>query len=105
MPNQPTLELEDFPAGPHESQHWLHHDGRTFFLWPARDRKTNDVVQVEVEVTHINAENVAEQLPPSRRSIELAARELYHAGKKSIRILRPDTYWIPPGVNSVRSGQ
>jgi hypothetical protein len=104
MPNQPTLELEDFPAVPLESQHWLHHDGRTFFLWPARDLKTNDVIQVEIEVTHISSEAVAEQLKPSRRSFELAARELYHAGKKSIRLMRPDTYWIPPGTNGHRSG-
>ncbi|WP_439541840.1 hypothetical protein [Hyphomicrobium sp.] len=99
MPHQPTLELADFPAVPHESQNWLHHDGRTFFLWPARDPKTNDVVQVEVEVTHISTDDVAGQLKPSRRSIELAAREMYRPGKKSIRLMRPDTYWIPPGVS------
>jgi hypothetical protein len=98
MPNQPTLELDEFPAVPHNSNHWLHQDGRIFFLWPAHDRKTNEVVQIEVEVTSIKSEAVAEQLKPSRRAIELAARELYHPGTTSVRLMRPDTYWIQRGA-------
>ena len=98
MLHQPTFELDDFPAAPHESQHWSHHDGRTYFLWPARNPKTNEALQVEVEVTHISADDVAQQLKPSRRSIELAARELYLQGHKPIRLMRPDTYWMQTGA-------
>jgi hypothetical protein len=94
MPNQAKLELEDFPAGPYDDNHWLHDDGRVFFIWPARDRKTGDAVQVQVEVTSIRPDAVAEQLKPTRRSIELAARELYHPGTGSVRLMRSDTNWL-----------
>ncbi|HEX2842394.1 hypothetical protein [Hyphomicrobium sp.] len=97
MTNQATLELEDFPAAPNENGHWLHEDGRTFFLWPARDLKTNAAVRVEVEVTSIRHEAVAEQLKPSRKAIEFAARELYLPGTPAVRLMRPDAYWMQRG--------
>jgi hypothetical protein len=49
---------------------------------------------VEVEVTSIGSEQVAEQLKPSRTAIELAARELYRPGRLAVRLMRPDTYWM-----------
>ena len=97
MPNQPTLDLEEFPALPHNSDHWFHHDGRTFFIWPARDSKTKEVVHVQVEVTSIRSDAVAEQLKPSRRAIGFAARELYHPGTDFVRLMRPDRYWFQRG--------
>lgn len=97
MTNQATLELEDFPAAPDENGHWLHDDGRIFFIWPARDRKTNEAVQVQVEVTSIRHEAVAEQLKPSRKAIEFAARELYLPGTSAVRLMRPDAYWMQRG--------
>ena len=99
MPNQPKLELDDFPAAPNDDGHWLHDDGRVFFIWPARDLKTGEAVQVQVEVTSIRSDAVAEQLKPSRRSIELAARELYNAGTPTVRLMRPDAYWIQLGAS------
>jgi hypothetical protein len=94
MTNQAILDLENFPAGPHDDKYWLHHDGRTYFLWPALNRKTGQVVQVQVEVTSIRPEAVAEQLPPTRKAIELAARELYNDGNSTVRLMRPDAYWM-----------
>ena len=72
----------------------IHDDGRVFFIWPARDGKTGDRVQVQVEVTSIRPDAVAEQLKPTRRSIELAARELYHPGTGTVRLMRSDTNWL-----------
>src|SRR5690349_20517289 len=97
MTNQPTLDLEEFPNVPSDQSHWLHEEGRTFFIWPGRDRKTGQVVRVEVEVTSIRSEAVAEQLKPTRAAIELAARELYRPGSLAIRLMRPDTYWMQRG--------
>ncbi len=97
MTNHATLELEDFPAAPDEHGHWLHEDGRTFFIWPARDRKTNEEVQVQVEVTSIRQDAVADQLRPTRKAIEAAARELYLPGTPAVRLMRPDAYWMQRG--------
>jgi hypothetical protein len=97
MTNQAMLDLEEFPTVPHDNNHWLQEDGRMFFIWPARDRMTREAVQVQVEVTSIRSEAVAEQLQPSRKAIELAARELYHPGTPAVRLMRPDTYWMQRG--------
>lgn len=97
MTNHAMLDLEEFPIGPFDEKHWRHEDGRIFFIWPARDRKTGQVVKVEVEVTSIRSEAVSEQLKPTRRAIELAARELYHSGSSAVRLMRPDTYWMQRG--------
>ena len=97
MTNQATLELEDFPATPHENGHWLRDDGRMFFIWPARNPKTNERVEVQVEVTSISHDDVPGQLKPSRKSIEAAARELYLPGASAVRLMRPDAYWMQRG--------
>lgn len=94
MTNPVMIDLEEFPAIPFDENYWLHEDGRTFFIWPARDRKTGQVIKVEVEVTNIRSDAVAEQLKPSRTAIELAARELYRPGSLAVRLMRPDTYWM-----------
>lgn len=52
---------------------------------------------MQVEVTSIRHEAIAEQLKPSRKAIEIAARELYLPGTPAVRLMRPDAYWMQRG--------